>query len=673
MTDSFASDEVTSDQNSLTPEKAQSSDGLATLFRNSLDISDKSERLANSREKHVKKTKNIRRPKRPHHSDSMGLESLMERLSIASPKRNDRIWLPVSIEDVPRGMFKNEKQVFSPSLASVPKKQDRKKTPNKSGLSKLVDRSNAVVNLNATLQVSPAKNCAVRKQSYVELINSDPSGGIAKESGDQIQKETLNAQQLRHPTKRTKSPAALENNDVESSPTITEPSCPAANECCDHSEKQTRRSQRSRKPTNFFHSIEENVLTSGTIRAKDQPYNPAASSCNDPSPVDRTRKKSSSSRKESTRNEKPPTSPVIDPSLKPLEDCNTSRTRDVKVAEPFAHSHNSDYLNCVEPALSVKRSKRNRKPTAFYTPSARSGSSPDIPADEGLSDEVTVNSSSRLEASNASEYVDEKVPKKKSDPNLESDENDLKRDEVSTNRVNMPAANGSCSLTNNDNPIELKGKTEWLPVQLEQLKHAHRQSNPMSGTFWDQVAAAVDGKSPGQCREQWYSLIKTPVVKVKPSQTLCNPQRFSNDDDLFDSTPMRNTADPPKMKPSLLNIYAGIRLANKKVAVTNVDSSDEGLVDSHVNFFQPKIGYKTYLQGMKRDISKESKNQKKGRKVGKKGGSKGLHAITGSIRDLDVDMTARLTPGGSFRYHNRNHDEHQDDDDDWDDQMNFDN
>ncbi len=688
IADFLASDEVTSGQGPLTPDRISSSDGLANLFRSSLEISDKTEAPVNSRARKSKMMDKIRRSKRPSNSDSMGLVSLMERMSIASPNRSDRTRLPVSIEVIPSGTLNSEKPVTSPSSASASKKQDRKKTPNKSGLSTLSNCSNTVVNLNPTMPVSPRRNRADRKKSHVEsTVACDPSSLVVNETADQNQMQPLNIQQLQNPRKPTKFPgkdsAALKRMDVEIS-THSEPSCHVANECGDHNQLQTmniRRSQRPKKPTSFFHSAEESIPT-GTIRDENRSLNAEVSAvdhptslCNHLSPGKasdrRKQKKSSSSSKESTRHEKSSTSSIIGYS-KSIED---EAKCEEKHAESSAGCQNSHHLNTVDSALSIKRPKRARKPTAFYTPSAKTSSNPGSPASESPCVDLTVDSSSRPTENISSKSDGHNLFRRNSVTTSECDKKDPKQNDMSTNRcaivksVDLTATNGNFPLPGNNHPIDLKSKIEWLPEQLEQLKQAHRQSNSMSGAFWEQVAAAVDGKTAGQCRDQWYSLIKTPVVKVKGSQTSCNPSKSFNQDDLFDSTPMRNIPGPPKMKSSLLNLYAGIRIVNKKAAPIDTDGTNQCLDDFHDNFFQPKIGHKTYLQGMKRDISKEARNQKKGRKAGNnKGRSKGLHSITGSIRDVDVDMMARLTPGGSFRYQNRNNDDHLDDDDDWDDQ-----
>jgi hypothetical protein len=79
--------------------------------------------------------------------------------------------------------------------------------------------------------------------------------------------------------------------------------------------------------------------------------------------------------------------------------------------------------------------------------------------------------------------------------------------------------------------------------------------------------------------------------------------------------------------------------------------------------FQPKAGYKSYLQDMRRELNRSLK-EPKGRK--KKDSScftkNGPRTLSERIKDSDVDMTARLSPGGTLKVENRG----ELDDDFWD-------
>ena len=88
----------------------------------------------------------------------------------------------------------------------------------------------------------------------------------------------------------------------------------------------------------------------------------------------------------------------------------------------------------------------------------------------------------------------------------------------------------------------------WDETSLKQLLKAHKETDPKCYFFWHQIASKVRFKSAEECRDKWFSLVKTPTLRRKnPSKqqnnTLAQQQQRSNDDDdIFNATPIRDTA-----------------------------------------------------------------------------------------------------------------------------------
>lgn len=653
------------DNNNIIPESSLGTDGFPYFFVNSSENSDQGVNRKSGQSHRARKSKDTNvdeLSKKSRNSRGSGLATLMEKLSLSSPSRVDRSnCLSIGSSDVACDIMltlgKGEKSVSSPIILPVTKKQDRKKTPKK---------------LDG--EIPPVRTCLSPTLSLVRTTRS----GSLESNCPLLDGSILN----------------FETN--------------AVNESSDQTRGENepfRRSLRSRKPPNFFKPAIENAASVMETGVQHGESNTDESIIAHPisDSTSNTSKKTDYSKE--TFNLRSKVNDVedlicaldentIDEGLNadigPLEkvEKGENMSNNLPQGTIVESDQSSSRLSVEDPSflMGCKRSRRTRKPTAFYTPSAshrtRYGPSLSEQAFEE-SGEIkiqtllppTKNDSIHSEnqhtrsnrSSNSSEW-NEKDSRKNNDPvkcetDLKTGESTCEEDEADAMPKSSKAERKPL-LNNNDDTIGLESKIEWLPQQLDQLKKAHRQTNPMSSAFWEQVATAVDGKSPGECRDQWYSLIKTPALKSKGSKITCKVSKSPETDDLFDSTPMRNVLDPTKMKTALLNIYAGIQIANRKVHVSN-DEDTHHFEEFHGHSFQPKIGYKTYLQGMKRDISKETKNQKKGRKSkNSKSQSSVLHCISGSVKDSEVDMTARLTPGGSFRFQNRTHEE----DDYWEDE-----
>ena len=183
---------------------------------------------------------------------------------------------------------------------------------------------------------------------------------------------------------------------------------------------------------------------------------------------------------------------------------------------------------------------------------------------------------------------------------------------------------------------------DWTHEQIMQLKRAHGAVDPTSATFWVDVSELVDEKSPEDCSNKWYSLSKTPMVKSKMAakqkggRTGSTKSLFS-DDDIFDSTPMRDYACSTKSAHELDNEVFGS-------AIKVGGSSATGQLH-HIT----KAGYKTYVQDLRRKINRENKANKK--KMPKRDGTMApkTKTLTRMITNGGITTSARLSPGGTLR------------------------
>jgi hypothetical protein len=71
-------------------------------------------------------------------------------------------------------------------------------------------------------------------------------------------------------------------------------------------------------------------------------------------------------------------------------------------------------------------------------------------------------------------------------------------------------------------------------------------------------------------------------------------------------------------------------------------------------------GHQAYLQKMKRDISQVRKNEKKNASRSKCLDRR-LKVLASGVRNADIDMSARLSPGGTLKVQSRWDDDFEDD------------
>ena len=207
---------------------------------------------------------------------------------------------------------------------------------------------------------------------------------------------------------------------------------------------------------------------------------------------------------------------------------------------------------------------------------------------------------------------------------------------------------------------------EWNDIQLRQLKQRQSEANPISSSFWDDIAEHVDGKSALECREKWFSLVGTPAPRAKRTSksdvrvddvAAATSTHHANDvDDIFNSTPLRGTLYPHDTK-SLLesqetnnvdyDIGSPILMSARRDRRVSTEYDDGNVIPS----LQQKVGYKSYLMGLKRGVARAMQDKKVAKK--KQSTTKGPTRIfSETVGNGDVALKGRLSPGGTLEVKN---------------------
>jgi hypothetical protein len=203
----------------------------------------------------------------------------------------------------------------------------------------------------------------------------------------------------------------------------------------------------------------------------------------------------------------------------------------------------------------------------------------------------------------------------------------------------------------------------WSSLEIMKLREAHGMVDSLSGAFWSDVAIHVGEKSALECRDKWFSLVQTPnprqVKKTKNATKKNAPVAVYDEDDIFNSTPMRGELGggaPNEGSPMMVDVGSAIKVNGTNTAA-HLSSEYDGVIDPID--FQPRAGYKSYLQGMRRDV----RNQKQNKSKKTQGSTQGPRCLSEAVYEGDVDMNARLTPGGTLKV--KNMAEGEEDDDFW--------
>lgn len=200
----------------------------------------------------------------------------------------------------------------------------------------------------------------------------------------------------------------------------------------------------------------------------------------------------------------------------------------------------------------------------------------------------------------------------------------------------------------------------WDETRVCLLQRAHRSAEPTSQTFWHDIADSVGLKTAHECREKFFSLHEPPVpIRERKSKAASMDNNF--EDDLFQSTPLRphlrkaHVVDDTRCSryANLSGMDLGSAIKFNKRCAEGTTSGEDDLIARHVDI-RPKAGYKSYVQNMRRAIVRSRKDKGKRMKQTKSQALKGSRAIQETVYDHEVDMNARLTPGGTLRLRNQN-------------------
>ena len=216
----------------------------------------------------------------------------------------------------------------------------------------------------------------------------------------------------------------------------------------------------------------------------------------------------------------------------------------------------------------------------------------------------------------------------------------------------------------------------WDEQEVQKLRDCHKAVDPRSRNFWDDVAEFFDGsRTTEECRDKWFSLINTPNVRPpkrskKQPCTHADIAAGNDDDDIFQSTPMRRLLDTPgdaKNGPTGIDCCDdedddadSIRnnmMVDEESMLLDLDGFDFGsaikvrpVATDHEEISAiagpQQHGYKTYLKGMAKSVKANTKLPKKGLK------SQKLKNKTGGPKKVSASSqegAAHMSPGGTVR------------------------
>lgn len=205
----------------------------------------------------------------------------------------------------------------------------------------------------------------------------------------------------------------------------------------------------------------------------------------------------------------------------------------------------------------------------------------------------------------------------------------------------------------------------WSLPQFDQLRLAHAAVDPGSSCFWIDVASQVDGKTPAECRNYWFSLVKTPKV-TKNAKKLNDCDRVNSYHyDIFDSTPMRSML--PENDRSFAPAIEGLDFGGE-LEVDYDSAYFKAFENAGIGVFEKisgsnfkfEHGHQAYLQKIKRDVSQVRKNERK-KSLRSKCMDRGAKVLVTGVHNADIDMSARLSPGGTLKVRSHCDDDFEDD------------
>jgi hypothetical protein len=192
--------------------------------------------------------------------------------------------------------------------------------------------------------------------------------------------------------------------------------------------------------------------------------------------------------------------------------------------------------------------------------------------------------------------------------------------------------------------VACKGSDTWTETEIVLLRKSHREANPKSLTFWEDIAECVGSKSATECRERWFSFVKTPAPqskKAKLSSDMVVPRLI--DDDIFNATPMRSLFQKAELGLRLDTSHWGGFLST--ASAIKVSTTEEYSTDMNPSLPPVKHGYKTYVKNMKRFVNDSTKCKL----PTKKKQQKKNRAFSLQDYEGDFEVDGRLSPGGTLR------------------------
>jgi hypothetical protein len=184
------------------------------------------------------------------------------------------------------------------------------------------------------------------------------------------------------------------------------------------------------------------------------------------------------------------------------------------------------------------------------------------------------------------------------------------------------------------------------------------------------------GKTANECRDKWFALVKTPkpATRSAPKLSSADPTALppnAVEDDLFNSTPMRAETDSQPLElHHLINPLPADQDLPSVAAETSPAVPSESTIrpDAHLRPPAAKPGFKSYLQGMRRDLNRSRKEASRGRpKKATVASKSAAFALRETFQDDDVTMKVQLSPGGTLQIQNTHADggDFDDDEDDF--------
>jgi hypothetical protein len=203
------------------------------------------------------------------------------------------------------------------------------------------------------------------------------------------------------------------------------------------------------------------------------------------------------------------------------------------------------------------------------------------------------------------------------------------------------------------NAVSEEPNDEWTERELGWLRQAHQEIDPKSSSFWEEISEIVQGKSSAQCREKWFSFVKTPKVPTRrahKSAAFASKSAPVDDDDIFDATPMKalftSMADGSDGSFALFGQMDNLPDFDFGSAIKVARKSAGSSIQR-----PPRNGYKTYIKTVKRGVNKGAKARPKNLPKGSK--SKSCKNVSAKAGDGDIQLSGRMSPGGTVHVHSK--------------------